>query len=58
MEISDKQKGLTRSIYISFVTLDGFTNLFPAEGNSDKLLKKIERREKRVEKKKPLRETS
>ena len=50
MEISDKQKGLTRSVCISFVTFDGFTNLFPAEENDDKLLKKIEGREKRVEK--------
>ena len=35
MEINDKQKGLTRSVCISFVTFDGFTNLFPAEENDD-----------------------
>ena len=40
MEISDKQKGLTRLVCISFVTFDGFKNLFPAEENDDKLLKK------------------
>jgi len=50
LEISDKQKGLTRSVCISFVTFDGFTNLFLAEENDDKLLKKIKGREKREEK--------
>ena len=35
MKISDKQKGLTRSVCISFVTFDGFTNLFPTEENDD-----------------------
>jgi len=35
LKISDKQKGLTRSVCISFVTFDGFTNLFPVEENDD-----------------------
>ena len=47
MGIRDKRKGLTRSVSISFVTLDGFTNLFPAEKNGNRLLKKIKGRKKR-----------
>jgi len=39
--IRDELKGLTRSASISFVTLDGFTNLFPAERNGNRLLQKI-----------------
>ena len=48
---SDKQKGLTRLVCVSFVTFEGFTNVFTAEENDDKLLKNIEEKEKRVEKK-------
>lgn len=50
--ISNKGKGLTRSVSISSVTFDGPTNLFPMEENGGSLLKKIEGKEKKIRKEK------
>ena len=50
--ISNKGKGLTRSVSISSVTFDGPTNLFPMEENGGSLLKKNETRENKAGKRK------
>ena len=43
--ISNKGKGLTRSLSISSVTFDGPTNLFPMEENGGSRMEKEEREE-------------